>query len=152
AADHLAVAGQLEVPPDQPGMTRQRGLRNRAEAERLRGQHEIADIGATIDRAIDAERLVGMDDRDMRRAEEIIVLQRLLRVSHLVAARDAKRVVELETALAAALQIGAEIFARRREIVIVPGAGRRLGIDRLAKFLLGLTARDQHLPGLAVAP
>src|SRR6185503_17871249 len=102
AANHLAIVGQLEVPPDQPGMPRQRGLRNRAEAERLSGQHEIADIGTAIDRAVDAERLVRMDNRDMRRAEEVVVLQRLLRVGHLVAACDAERIVELKTALAAA--------------------------------------------------
>ncbi len=107
-------------------MPRQRGLRNRAEAERLRRQHEVADIGAAIDCAVDAERLVGVNDRDMRRAEEIVVLQRLLRIGHLVAPGDAERVVELKTALAAALEIDAEIFARRREIMVVFGAGRRL--------------------------
>src|SRR3954467_5711832 len=100
-------------------MPRQRGLRNGAEAERLRRQHEIADIGAAIDRAVDAERLVGMDDGDMRRAEEVVVLQRLLGVRHLVAARDPERVVELKAALAAAFEIDAEIFAWRREIMIV---------------------------------
>jgi hypothetical protein len=70
-------------------------------------QHEIADIGAAIDRAVDAERLVGMDDGDMRRTEEIVVLQRLLGVGSLVAARDAERVVELESAFAAAIEIDA---------------------------------------------
>src|SRR6476619_5856455 len=127
-------------------------LRNRAEAERLRRQHEIADIGAAIDRAVDAERLVGVDDGAMRRAEEVVVLQRLLRVRYLVAARDPERVVELKAALAAAFEIDAEIFARRRKVMIVFCAGRGLGIDRLAKGFLGLTACNQHLPGLAVAP
>src|SRR4051812_19814297 len=104
-------------------MTRQRRLRNGAEAERLGGQHEIADIGAAIDCAVDSERLIGMNDGDMRRAEEIVVLQRLLRVGRLVAARYAEGVVELETALSAAVEIDAAIFARRREIMVVAGAG-----------------------------
>ena len=47
---------------------RQRGLRNRAKAQRLRRQQEIADISPAIDRAIDPERLVGVADGDMRRA------------------------------------------------------------------------------------
>src|SRR4030081_469693 len=105
-----------------PGSPCRGGLRNSAGAERLGGQHEIADIGAAIDRAVDSERLVGMNDRDMRRAEEIVVFQRLLTIARLVASDDAERVVQLEAALAAALQIDAEIFARRREIVIVTGA------------------------------
>ena len=152
AANDLAIVGQLEVPPDQPGMPCQRGLRDGAKAERLRRQHEIRDIGAAIDRAVDTEWLIGVDNSDMRRAEEIVVLQRLFRIGRLVAARDAERVVELKTALAAAVEIDAEIFARRREIMIVFRAGCGLGIDRLAKTLLGLAARNQDLPGLAVAP
>src|SRR6187402_2860663 len=103
---------------DQPGMTCQRRLRNGSETERLRGEHEIADIGAAIDRAVDSERLVGMDNGDMRRAEEIVILQRLPAIGGLVAPDDAECVVKLEAALAAALQVDAEIFARRREIVI----------------------------------
>src|ERR1700682_3463461 len=101
----------------------QRGLRNSAEAERLGGQHEIADIGAAIDRAVDAERFVGMNNGDMRRAEEIVVLQRLLAIGHLVASDDTQCVVKLESALAAALEVNTEIFARRREIVVVVVAG-----------------------------
>src|SRR5258708_7905476 len=137
---------------DQAGVARQRCLRNGAKIKRLRGQHEIADIGAAIDRAIDAERLVGMDDGDMWGAKEIVVLERLPGVGGPVAARDAEGVVELKTALAAALEIDAEIFARRGEIMIVAGTRSRLRIDRLAEALLGLAAGDQHLPGLAVAP
>src|SRR3954466_1825610 len=100
-------------------MARQRRLRNGAETERLRGQHEIADIGPAIDRAIDPERLVGVNDGDMRRAEEIVILQRLAGIGRLVAAGDAERVVELEAALAAAFEIDAEIFTRRRKIMAV---------------------------------
>ena len=102
-------------------MARKRRLRNGAETERLCGQNEIADIGAAIDRAVDAERLGGMNNGDMRRAKEIIVLQRLPGVGGLVAARDAERVVKLETALAAAFEIDPEIFTRRREIMTVFG-------------------------------
>src|SRR3954453_14175822 len=98
------------MPADHAGMARQRRLRDGAETERLRRQHEIADIGAAIDRAVNPERLVGVDDGDMRRAEEIVVLQRLFAIGRLVATRDAERVVELETALATAFEIDAEIF------------------------------------------
>src|SRR3954464_8028207 len=104
-------------------MPGERGLRDGPETERLRGQHEIADIGAAVDRAVNAERLVGMDDRDMRRAEEIVGLQRLSSVGCLVTAGDAERVVKLKAALAAALEIDAEIFPRRRKIMAVLGAG-----------------------------
>src|SRR5260370_1252636 len=133
-------------------MPRQRRLRDGAEAERLCGQHEIADIGAAIDRAVDAERLVGMNDGDMGRAKEIVILQRLPGVGGLVAARDAERIVKLETALAAAFEIDPEIFARRRKVMTAFATGSGFGIDQFAEALLGLTARDQHLPRLAVAP
>jgi hypothetical protein len=152
AANHLAIVGQPEVAADQPGVPRQRGLWNGAETERLGGKHEVGDIGAAIDRAIDAERLVGVNDRDMRRTEEIVVLQRLLRIRRLVASDDTERVVELKTALATAVEIDAEIFARWREIMIIFRAGRGLGIDRLAKFLLGLGRSRSAPPWLAVAP
>src|SRR5436305_8040977 len=99
AADYAAVVGNRKMPADHGGMARQRRLWNGAEAERLRRQHEIADIGAAIDRAIDAQRLVGVNDRDMRRAEEIVVLQRLFGVGRLVAARNPERVVKLKAAL-----------------------------------------------------
>ena len=152
AADDAAVVGQIEVAADQAGMARQRRLRNGAEPERLRGQHEIRDIGTAIDRTVDAERLVGVNDRDMRRTEEIVVLHRLFCISHLVAAGDAERVVELKAALAAAFEIDAGIFARRREIVIVAESAGSFLVDQLAEALLGLATGDDDLPGLAVAP
>src|ERR1700712_4874294 len=133
-------------------MAGQRRLRDGAETERLRRQHEIADIGPAVDRAVDAERLVGVNDGDMGRADEIVILQRLPGVGGLVAARDAEGVVELEAALAAAFEIDAEIFTRRREVMAVVGARCGRGVDRFAKTLLGLAARDQYLPRLAVAP
>src|SRR3979409_753453 len=133
-------------------MTRKRRLRRGAEPQCLGGQHEIADIGAAIDRAVDAERLVGMNNRDMRRAEEIVILQRLFCVGGLVAARDAQRVVKLEAALAAALQINPEIFAGGREIMPVLGARSCFCIDQFAETFLGLAAGDHYLPRLAVAP
>src|SRR3954447_11480740 len=117
---------------DQPGMARQRRLRDSTEPEHLGGEHEIADIGTAIDRAVDPERLIGMDDGDMRRTEEVVVLQRLFCVSRLVAARDAERVVKLKPALAAALEIDSAIFPRWREIMVVPGAGSGLRIDQFA--------------------
>ena len=119
ATDHAAVIGQFEVAADQFRMPRQCGLRDRAEAERLGCQHEIADIGAAVDRAVGPQRLGGVDDGDMRCAEEVVVLQRLLRIAGLVAARNAERVVELEAAFAAAIEIDTKIFARRREVVSV---------------------------------
>src|SRR5260370_38987871 len=100
-------------------MTRKGGLRNGAETERLRGQHKIADISAAIDCTIDPKRFVRVDDGDVRRAEEVVVLQRRLAIGGLVATRAAKRVVELEPALAASLQVYPETFARRRKIMVV---------------------------------
>src|SRR3984893_4661119 len=88
----------------------------------------------------------------MRRTEEIVVLQRLPGIGRLVAAGDAERVVKLEAAFAAALQIDAAIFARRGEIMTILGPGSGLGIDQFPEPFLGLAARDHHLPGLAVAP
>src|SRR3982074_3254743 len=112
----------------------------------------MAADGAAVDRAINPERLVGVDDRDMRRAEEIVVLERLFGIGRLVASDNAYRVVELKAALAAALEIDAEIFARRREIMAVLGAGSGFRIDHLAETFLGRAARNHDLPGLAVAP
>src|SRR5262249_39385148 len=137
---------------DQAGVARERGLRNRAKPERLRGEHEVRDISAAIDRAIDAERLVGVDDGHMRRAEEGVVFERLFCVGELVASDDAERIVELKAAFTATLEIDAEIFTRRREVVVVLGTRRSLRIDRLTEAFLGLAACDQDLPGLAVAP
>src|SRR5580692_4945540 len=107
AADHPPVVAELEMAPDQAGLTRQRRLRDRAKTERLRSQQEIADIGSAVDCAINAQRFIGVNDGDVRRAEEIVILKRLLRISRLVAARDAERVVKLEAAFPAALQIDA---------------------------------------------
>src|SRR5260370_3217925 len=97
-------------------MKRQRRLRHRGHAQRLRGEHKARDIAAAIDRAVDAERLVGMNDGNVRRAEEIEILQRLPGVSRLVASGDAGRVVKLKAAFAAALQLAAAIFARARTV------------------------------------
>src|SRR4051794_3150805 len=98
------------------GMKRQRRLRHGGDAKRLRRQHETRDIAAAIDGAVNAERLVGMNDGDVRRAEQVEILQRLFGVSGLVAAGNAKRIVELETAFAPSLQIDAAIFSRKREV------------------------------------
>src|SRR3979409_2170107 len=99
--------------PDQAGMTSKSRLRDGAETQCQRGQQEIADIGTAVDCTIDAQRFVGVNDGNVRRAKEVVVLKRLLRVGRLVAARDAERVVKLETAFPAPLQIDALIFARR---------------------------------------
>ena len=87
---HPPIVAEPKMAPDQAGVTGQCRLRDGAETQSLRGQQEIADIGAAIDRAINPERLVGMNDRDMRRAEEIVILQRLPAIGRLVAARDAE--------------------------------------------------------------
>src|SRR6266700_3070125 len=89
---------------------------------------------------------------DVRGAEEVVVLQRLLAIGGLVATHDAKRVVELEAALAAAFEIDPEIFARRRKIMVVACARSGLGVDRFTEAFLGFATCDQHLPRLAVAP
>src|SRR5262245_20092056 len=46
AAHHAAIVAETKVTTDQAGMARQRGLRDGAEPERLRRQHEVGDIGA----------------------------------------------------------------------------------------------------------
>src|SRR6202790_4536506 len=97
------------------GVKRQRRLRHRGDAQYLRGQHEARDIAAAIDRAVDAERLVGMNDGDVRRAEEIEIFQGLPGVGRLVASGNAERIVKLKAAFAAALQIQATIFSRKRK-------------------------------------
>ena len=84
-------------------------------------------IVVTFDRAIDAQRLVGVNDGDMRCAEEIVILHCLPGIGRPVTARDAERVVELEAAFAAALQIDAEIFARKRKVAVCRRAGAHPG-------------------------
>src|SRR5213592_4948130 len=101
------------------GMKRQRRLRHRGHAQGLRGQHEARDIATAVDRAVDAERLVGMNDGDVRRAEEIEILQRLPGVARLVASGYAERVVELKAAFAAPFQVDAAIFAREWKVSAV---------------------------------
>jgi hypothetical protein len=93
SANHATVVTEPEVAADQAGMPRQRGLRDGAEAERLGCQHEIADIGAAIDRTVNPKRLGGMNNGNMRGAKEVVILQCLLAIGGLVAARNAKRVV-----------------------------------------------------------
>src|ERR1700681_3350628 len=88
----------------------------------------------------------------MRRAEEIEVLQRLLRIGNLVAARNAERVVKLEAAFPATLEIDAAIFPRKRKVTVVRRAGTDGGVNFLAEAFLGFAAGDHDLPGLAVAP
>src|ERR1019366_6665007 len=119
-----------EMAPDQTGATCKRRLRDGAETQCLRGQQEIADIGTAVDRTIDPQRFVGMNDGHMGRTEEIVVLKRLPSIGRLVAARDAERVVELKAAFAAALQIDAAIFARKRKVAVCRRAGTGLGVDR----------------------
>src|SRR5205823_3536562 len=89
------------MPAHQFGMKRQRRLRDRGHAHCLRGQHEARDIAAAIDRPVNAKRFVGMNNGDMRRTEEVEILQRLPGVTHLVTSDYAERVVELEAACAA---------------------------------------------------
>ena len=98
------------------GMKGERRLRNGRDPQRMGRQHEARDVATAVDRAINAERLVGVDDRDMRSAEEIEILQRLPGVTFLVAAGNADRVIELEAAFAAPFQVDSAIFAREREI------------------------------------
>src|SRR3982075_1973749 len=134
------------------GVKRQRRLRHRGQSQCLRRQHEARDVAAAIDRAVDAECLIGMNDGDVRRAEEIEILQCLLGVGRLVAARDAQRIVKLKAAFAASLQIDAAIFARERKVSGARLAARGGAVHRIAKFFRGSAGGDRQLPGLAVAP
>src|ERR1700676_2479775 len=151
-ADHAPVVAKSKMAADQTGLTRQRRLRDAAKTERLRGQHEISDIGPAIDRTINAERFVGVDDGNVRRAEEFVILKRLLGIGGFVAARDAERVVELEATFPAALEVDAAIFARKRKVAIFRRAGTDRGVNLLAKAFPGFATCDHHLPRLAVAP
>src|SRR6266436_5989652 len=117
------------------GMKRQRRLRHRGHAQRLRGQHEARDVTAAIDRAVDAERLVGMNDGNVRRAEEVEILQRLPGVARLVASGYAERVVKLKAAFAPPLEIDAAVFARERKVAGVRLAAGGGAIYHIAKFL-----------------
>src|SRR5579872_6781935 len=152
SAHHPPVITEPEVTADQARPVRQGGLRNDAEPERLRGKHEIADIGAAIDRAVHTKRLIGMDDRHMWRAEKIEIFQRLFCIRRLVAARNSQRVVQLKAALAPPREIDTAVLARKREIAVIGRARNCRGINLLAEFFLRLAACDHDLPRLAVAP
>src|ERR1700739_4964372 len=102
---------------------RQRRLWDGTETQRLCGQQKITDIGPAVDRTVNAERLIGVNDGDVRRPEEIEILERLPSIGRLFAARDAEGIVEREAAFAPALKIHAAIFARKREVAIIRRAG-----------------------------
>src|SRR4051812_8921466 len=55
-AHHAAVVANSEMLAHDAGINRQRRLRHRGETKRLRRQHEIIDVAAAIDGAVDAER------------------------------------------------------------------------------------------------
>src|SRR5205814_10663248 len=116
------------------------------------GQHEARDIAAAIDRARNAERFVGMNNGDMRRTEEVEILQRLPGGTRLVTSDYAERVVELEAAFAATLEINAAIFARERKVSAIWFAAGGRAIDRIAELLGGRARGNRQLPRLAVAP
>src|SRR6202040_989148 len=100
----------------------------------------------------DAERLVGMHDGDVRRAEEVEILQRLFGVTHFVAAGDAERIVELEAAFAPPLQMDPAIFSRERKIAGVRLAAGGYPIHQIAEFCGRRARGDLEPPRLAVAP
>src|SRR5437660_1626954 len=90
-ADGKIVAHELRV-------RSQRRLRNRCDAKALSREKKGADVGAAIDCTIRSERLVGRNNRDVRRAEKSVVLKHLHCRRGTVAALDADRIVERETA------------------------------------------------------
>src|SRR5262245_46763462 len=53
AADDALVVGELQIVAHHVGTPGKRGLRDRADAERQRRQHEITHIGAAVDGAVD---------------------------------------------------------------------------------------------------
>ena len=97
-------------------MSAQRRLRDAGDTQAARGQHEVVHPGAAVEHARHAQRLVRRDDHGVRRAEQPVVLHALPRRGCAVAARDADALVELEAALAPALEIDAAVFPRKREI------------------------------------
>jgi len=114
AANDPQLVGEPEMRAQEGRVIRECSLGDARDAERLRGEHEVSHIGAAIDRAIGAERLVGRDQRHMRRAEEAEILARLAGIGRLVAPRDADRVVKGKAAFAPAREIRLAIFARKR--------------------------------------
>src|ERR1700751_5770956 len=133
-------------------MKGERALRDGGTPERLRRQQEARDVAAAIDGAVDAERLVGVQDGDVGRAEKVEILQRLSRVPRLVAARNPERIVELKSALAPPLPVDAAIFTRKGEVAGIRPAARGGRIHRLAESLRRRPGGDLQPPGLAVAP
>src|SRR5437763_15642224 len=97
AADHAAVIAELEVTAGQRRMTGEGCLRDGAETERVRGQHEIADIGTAIERTVNAKRLVGVNDRNVQRTKEIVILLRFPRIGGLAASAVAESVLNWNT-------------------------------------------------------
>src|SRR5258708_25990625 len=131
------------------GVKRQRGWGYRRQPRRLRREKKTREVAAAIDRAVDAERLVGMNDGDMRRAEEIEIFQCLFGVARLVAPDDAERIIKLKAAFATPLQIDAAIFARERKIPGVRLAARGGAVDHVTELFGRSTRSDRELPRLA---
>src|SRR5688572_4019102 len=93
AAEDEAVRAQAEPLAPERGVGGKGRLRDRRDAERARGEHEVGDPGTAVDRAVDAELRVGRDDRDVRRAEEAEILESLPLRAGAITALDADRLV-----------------------------------------------------------
>ncbi|MNV60009.1 hypothetical protein D3C71_1524590 [compost metagenome] len=125
-------------------------LRNRRDAQRLRGRQKVGDVRAAVNGTIGAECLVCRHDDQVRRPEQPEVLVRLPRRCRAVALCDADRRIKTHGALAPTLAVDAVVRTRPRQI------GRRRvgrgGQQRRAQPLQARTTGDVDLPRLRVAP
>lgn len=94
---------------------RDRRLGNRGNAQTLREQNEVPDIGAAVDGPIYAQVLVVGDDGYMRGAKEPKILQRLTRSADSIPTSHTHALVKLPSDFAPPLHIRTRIL-RRREI------------------------------------
>jgi hypothetical protein len=111
----------------------QRRLRYAGDPVGGRRQHDRGDVPAAVHRATGAQRIVDMDDRYMRGAEEPEVLPHLLPLTLMIAAIDAQRVVELKTALPPAVPMHPAVLPGPRDVRSLRIALARLGAQRAAQ-------------------
>src|SRR6266850_6511419 len=114
-AHNLAIFPKVEILPHERRIVRQCGSGNRGDAQTLREQGEVTDIGATIDGAIHAQVPIRGDDRHMRRTKEPKILERLTGGASSIPTCHTHALVQLPSNFAPPLFISTGIL-RTREI------------------------------------
>ena len=128
-AHDLAALPKVEILPHEGRIMRQRRLWDRGNAQALREQDEVTDIGAAIDGPIHAQVPIRGNDRDMRRAKESKILQRLTGGARPIPTSHPHALVQLPSDFAPPLQISAGVL-RTREIELCRGR------DRLSRCMI----------------